>query len=34
LLELADGLAEMRGTMVRRTFRDFTIWPIVPARGP
>ena len=34
LLELADGLAEMRGTIVRRAFRDFTIWPVVPARGP
>jgi hydroxyacylglutathione hydrolase len=34
LLELADGLAEMRGTIVRRAFRDFTIWPVVPARVP
>jgi hydroxyacylglutathione hydrolase len=34
VLELADGLAEMRGTIVRRAFRDFTIWPVVPARRP
>ena len=34
LLELAEGLAEMRGAIVRRAFRDFTIWPVVPARAP
>ena len=28
LLELNDGLTEMRGTIVRRAFRDFTIWPV------
>ena len=29
LLELNDALTEMRGTIVRRAFRDFTIWPVV-----
>jgi hydroxyacylglutathione hydrolase len=28
LLELNDALTEMRGTLVRRAFRDFTIWPL------
>jgi hydroxyacylglutathione hydrolase len=30
LLELNDALTEMRGTVVRRAFRDFTIWPLPP----
>jgi glyoxylase-like metal-dependent hydrolase (beta-lactamase superfamily II) len=30
LLELNDSLAEMRGTIVRRAFRDFTVWPLPP----
>ena len=29
LLELNDALIDMRGTIVRRAFRDFTIWPMV-----
>jgi hydroxyacylglutathione hydrolase len=29
LLELNDALTEMRGTIVRRAFRDFTIWPVM-----
>ncbi len=29
LLELNDGLTAMHGTIVRRPFRDFTIWPLV-----
>jgi len=28
LLELQDGLRSMHGTVVRRAFRDFTIWPL------
>jgi hydroxyacylglutathione hydrolase len=28
LLELNDALTEMRGTIVRRIFRDFTVWPV------
>jgi glyoxylase-like metal-dependent hydrolase (beta-lactamase superfamily II) len=28
LLELNDGLQRMGGTIVRRAFRDFTIWPV------
>jgi hydroxyacylglutathione hydrolase len=28
LLELQDGLRSMQGTVVRRAFRDFTIWPV------
>jgi glyoxylase-like metal-dependent hydrolase (beta-lactamase superfamily II) len=27
LLELADALQQMNGTLVRRAFRDFTVWP-------
>ena len=27
LLELADALAAMQGTITRRAFRDFTVWP-------
>jgi glyoxylase-like metal-dependent hydrolase (beta-lactamase superfamily II) len=34
LLELNDSLAEMRGTIVRRALRDFTIWPLQPQRTP
>jgi glyoxylase-like metal-dependent hydrolase (beta-lactamase superfamily II) len=30
LLELNDALTEMRGAIVRRAFRDFTVWPLVP----
>jgi hydroxyacylglutathione hydrolase len=30
LLELNDALAEMRGSIVRRAFRDFTVWPLAP----
>jgi glyoxylase-like metal-dependent hydrolase (beta-lactamase superfamily II) len=30
LLELNDALAEMHGAVVRRAFRDFTIWPVPP----
>jgi hydroxyacylglutathione hydrolase len=29
LLELNDALTEMRGTIVRRALRDFTVWPVV-----
>jgi len=29
LLELSTALAEMRDTIVRRAFRDFTIWPVL-----
>jgi len=28
LLELNEALTDMRGTIVRRIFRDFTIWPL------
>jgi hydroxyacylglutathione hydrolase len=28
LLELNDALRDMRGTIVRRALRDFTIWPV------
>jgi hypothetical protein len=28
LLELDDGLRQMNGAIVRRRFRDFTIWPV------
>jgi len=34
LLELNEALTEMRGTIVRRAFRDFTIWPLVRSTGP
>jgi hypothetical protein len=34
LLELNDALTEMDGTIVRRAFRDFTIWPLPPSRPP
>jgi glyoxylase-like metal-dependent hydrolase (beta-lactamase superfamily II) len=34
LLELNDALTEMDGTIVRRAFRDFTIWPLPPPRAP
>jgi glyoxylase-like metal-dependent hydrolase (beta-lactamase superfamily II) len=34
LLELDDALAAMRGTVVRRAFRDFTIWPLARPAGP
>ncbi len=34
LLELNDALAEMRGAIVRRAFRDFTVWPLQPQRSP
>jgi hypothetical protein len=27
LLELRDALADMKGNVVRRAFRDFTVWP-------
>ena len=30
LLELNDALTEMHATVVRRAFRDFTIWPLSP----
>jgi hydroxyacylglutathione hydrolase len=30
LLELNEALTEMRGAIVRRAFRDFTVWPIPP----
>jgi len=33
LLELNDALTEMRGTFVRRVFRDFTVWPVLPQPG-
>ena len=32
LLELDDALAEMQGAIVRRVFRDFTVWPVPPQR--
>ena len=28
LLELNDALADMHGVIVRRAFRDFTVWPV------
>ena len=34
LLELNDALMEMRGAIVRRAFRDFTVWPLQPQRLP
>jgi hydroxyacylglutathione hydrolase len=34
LLELNDALTEMRGAVVRRAFRDFTVWPLQPQRLP
>jgi hydroxyacylglutathione hydrolase len=34
LLELNDALTEMHGTIVRRVLRDFTVWPVEPARKP
>jgi glyoxylase-like metal-dependent hydrolase (beta-lactamase superfamily II) len=34
LLELNEALTEMRGTIVRRAFRDFTIWPVGRSGGP
>jgi len=34
LLELNDGLTAMGGTIVRRAFRDFTIWPLPARVGP
>jgi hydroxyacylglutathione hydrolase len=34
LLELNEALTEMRGTIVRRAFRDFTIWPVGRPAGP
>jgi len=34
LLELNDALMEMRGAIVRRVFRDFTVWPVPPQRSP
>jgi hydroxyacylglutathione hydrolase len=33
LLELNNALTEMRGTIVRRVFRDFTVWPVLPQPG-
>jgi hydroxyacylglutathione hydrolase len=30
LLELNDALGEMRGSIVRRALRDFTVWPLAP----
>ena len=32
LLELNDALTGMQGAIVRRGFRDFTIWPLPPPR--
>jgi glyoxylase-like metal-dependent hydrolase (beta-lactamase superfamily II) len=32
LLELNDSLTEMRGTIVRRALRDFTVWPLPSQR--
>ena len=29
LLELNDALSEIHGVIVRRAFRDFTVWPVV-----
>ena len=34
LLELNDALTEMGGAIVRRAFRDFTVWPVQPQRLP
>ena len=34
LLELHDAVTEMRGPIVRRILRDFTIWPVVRSAGP
>ena len=34
LLELHDAVTEMRGPIVRRSLRDFTIWPLVRSAGP
>ena len=34
LLELNEALTGMRGTIVRRAFRDFTIWPLARPGGP
>jgi hydroxyacylglutathione hydrolase len=34
LLELNDAVTEMRGPIVRRILRDFTIWPVVRSAGP
>ena len=34
LLELNDALTEMQGVIVRRAFRDFTVWPVVPRQSP
>jgi hypothetical protein len=34
LLELNGALTGMRGTIVRRAFRDFTIWPLARSIGP
>ena len=34
LLELNDALTEMRDAIVRRAFRDFTVWPLQPQRLP
>jgi hydroxyacylglutathione hydrolase len=33
LLELNDAVTEMRGSIVRRALRDFTIWPLVARIG-
>jgi len=33
LLELNDALADMHGVIVRRAFRDFTVWPVVPRQN-
>ena len=34
LLELNEALTGMRGTIVRRGYRDFTVWPLAPQRLP
>jgi hydroxyacylglutathione hydrolase len=34
LLELNDSLSEMGATIVRRAFRDFTVWPLQAQRVP
>lgn len=34
LLELNEALADMRGAIVRRAFRDFTVWPVPSPRPP
>jgi hydroxyacylglutathione hydrolase len=34
LLELNDAVTAMRGPIVRRILRDFTIWPLVRSAGP